>query len=450
MFSFFKEGIEDTYPQEIIHLQTLVELTKNNPQRELIQGIRDLRECDDDAFKEKKKLLSNITPGCICRYRSLKDNHFHSNFLASSGYVYIDFDFKDGAANVIERKKLFLEKYGDIVAYCALSSSLGGFSVIIRVNIPIKTKEEYLSVWDYLTTNVFTLFSPDIKARDLGRAMFVSQDDDVYVNYNSILDLKSVQDSIYGNLFILIPDLNKYKSKRNKLHIYKSYINNNEDNNLVVSGLTSDLRYVTELVVNNPIVDIEEKEYNKVFFDRNIPDGKKHEVYTSIINKLRYINPNCTIDDIIHYMLHLNSCQTSKMTNKRLMELIQFQWKETEKPDYIFLSGVRMIHFNPSCGLTSHQRTCISNEINAQLKKNETIRRIKDAKALILANGEKITKTNVSEISGVGRTSVHKYFNADEVDIKQLEYDMNHNPITYPPHPDPDKPKRFRSKRKRS
>jgi hypothetical protein len=450
MFSFFKEGIEDTYPKEIIHLQTLVELTKNNPQKDLIQSIRGLRECDDDTFKEKKKLLSNITPACIVKYRSLKDNHFHSNFLASSGYVYIDFDFKDGAENVIERKKLFLEKYEDKVAYCALSSSLGGFSVLVRVNIPIKTKEEYLSVWDYLTANVFTLFSPDIKARDLGRAMFLSQDEDVYVNYNSILDLKSVQDSIYGMLCIRIPDLNKYKSKGNKLPINKSYTNNDEDNNFSISGFTSDLRYVSKIIVNNPIVDIEEKEYNKVFFDRNIPDGKKHEVYTSIINKLRYINPNCTIDDIIHYMLHLNSCQTNKMTNKRLMELIQFQWKETEKPDYIFLSGVKMIHFNPSCGLTSHQRTCISNEINAQLKRNETIRRIKNAKAIILANGGKITKTNVAEISGVSRTSVYSYFDADEVDIKQLELRINNYPITYPPHPDPDKPKRRRSKRKAS
>ncbi len=307
----------------------------------------------------------------------------------------------------------------------------------MRVNILIRNPQEYQNIWNYLNENVFTKFQADTSARDIGRAMFISHDEDVFVNYNSIVDLKSIHPSIYGiSREGVNPEVNKSK-KRNKIKI--SIDKNNKDNRIGITLSNNKIFiYVTEMEYKNKIVDIETREFNRVYFTRNIPDGQKHEVYAATVHILTYLNRWCSIEDIIHEMRLFNNMQIQKMLDSRLLELIKYHWDLTEKEDYIFRSGVRTIHFNPASDLTAYQRKCISNRINGVIRNNETIRKIKEGKSLIASQGGKVNKLNVSKLSGVSRRLVTEYFDKDEIDLKELEYEINNNPIPYPPHPDPD------------
>jgi hypothetical protein len=441
-FPYFATGISQTIPTESIHIQSLVELTVNNPKKDLVKRIRELRAKNDNQFKKKKRGLAYITPASHLRYRSLNGDDFELNFISSTGYVYLDYDFKDELHLVSEKKKEFISKYGDQIAFCALSSSLGGFQVLVRVNISIRNQKEYLDVWNYLNDNVFTIFEADTDARDIGRAMFISHDEDVFVNYNSIVDLKSVHTSIYGiSIEGVKPEVNKTKNKtKNKNKKKIAIAKNNEGVEKDIILRNDNFRYVTEIVYKNKIVDIETREFNKVYFTRNIPDGQKHEVFAATIHILKYLNQWCSIEDIIHEMRLFNNIQKQKMVDSRLLELIKYHWDLTEKKDYIFKSGVRTIHLNPDSDLTAYQRQCISNRINGVIRNNETILKIKEAKSLIASQNGKVNKQNVAKISGVSRRLVTEYFDRDEFELKQLEFEINNNPIPYPPHPDPEKP----------
>jgi hypothetical protein len=451
MFSFFEDGITQTIPSQSIQLQRLVQKTLNNPQIELINEIRALRRAGNNNFKIKKRDLANITPGCIVKERSLLGENFSLNFLCSTGYVFIDFDFED-IENVNERKKSFIEKYGELIAFCCVSASTGGLSVMVRVDASIESAEQYTAIWIHLTSNVFTEFIADKSTKDIGRAMYISSDPDVYVNYESIVDLKSVQLNPYGGEGI---SKNKKEKKTDRSTVRKEKKHQectsnllNSDNDYSSLEKKNNIIYRTPIVVKNPIVEIEEREYVEIFFSKEIPDGMKHKTYINIIYKLLRLNPGISKDDLRYEMYSINNRQKSQMTTRRLNELIEYYFSEYHSPGFVFDVSTKNIHFHKDCGLTLHQKRCVSSEINARIRMNRSIRAIQEARALLESLGENVSKMNVAKYSNLSRSTVHKYFNMDEVDLKDVERHFNEKEIAYPSHPDPERKGRTSRKKR--
>jgi hypothetical protein len=75
MISFFQNGIQDINPSKELDLPQLVRLIRNNPEKDLIERIRTLRNDGDEKYKILKKRLPNVTPNCSVRERSLDKNH---------------------------------------------------------------------------------------------------------------------------------------------------------------------------------------------------------------------------------------------------------------------------------------------------------------------------------------------------------------------------------------
>ena len=102
MFSKFIGGVEKTKKDEVIDLSTLVWGIKNNPEKDKILEIRDLRKNNvldkhgNKLFKIEKKKLSIITTNAVVNRRSLKEaGDFEQNFICPSGFIYFDLDFED-------------------------------------------------------------------------------------------------------------------------------------------------------------------------------------------------------------------------------------------------------------------------------------------------------------------------------------------------------------------
>jgi len=149
MFSIFKNGITKIYPEkQPIILSELAKLIRNNPAAETINKIRQMRENGDQSYKKLKCTLAYITPNCVLKKRSLKDDsEFNMNFINFSGYIYFDFD----VPNPIQFKQEFIQKYKHIVSLVCISSGGGGISVLIKVNMEL-TKEKFNSVWQFIAT----------------------------------------------------------------------------------------------------------------------------------------------------------------------------------------------------------------------------------------------------------------------------------------------------------
>lgn len=89
MFSFFNDGITQTIPTKVIDLTSVVQLVKNNPNKDRISEIRELRANNNQEYKIEKKKLPIITVNAIVKKRGF-DNPENVEF--QSGYIYFDID----------------------------------------------------------------------------------------------------------------------------------------------------------------------------------------------------------------------------------------------------------------------------------------------------------------------------------------------------------------------
>ena len=55
MFSFFNNGITQTIPTKVIDLTSVIQLVKNNPNKDRISEIRKLRANNNHNYKAEKK-----------------------------------------------------------------------------------------------------------------------------------------------------------------------------------------------------------------------------------------------------------------------------------------------------------------------------------------------------------------------------------------------------------
>jgi hypothetical protein len=435
MFSYFENGIKQVFPTKNIHLNQVVQITRNNPKIHLINELRELRNQGNIEYKLKKQNLSYITPACIVQKRELKPSiNFERNFISSSGLIYLDIDLND-ITLVKSYKDYLVSTYGHLISFCGISASYGGVSVIVTVNADIYSPQSYTNCWRFLVENIFHTEKIDNSTSDIGRAMFLSSDPDVFVNYNSVFDLQSAQLDTF-----VLEDNNLYTNTRSKQN--KEKIRSCDKDSPCENSL-SDLKwlrrstehkiiYKSEIEVKNNIVDIEERDYTELYFNRNIPDTKKHRYYTSIIHKFMHLNPHADKSDLLAYLYELNKHQNPRMTDRRLKEIVNFQWDLIHNDDYEYISNKKHVFFSKDCGLTKYHKIRIANEATARRRMNKSIRIIQDTKSIMLENGLRITKSSVARESGLSRTTVHKYWDMDEVDMKEVERYFNEVELKFP------------------
>ena len=434
MFSYFKEGIKDVNPEKIIDLPTLIKIIKNNPERSLIEWIRTLRKQGIHEYKELKKKLPNITPNCIVGYRNLKDDNFDRNFTAPSGYIYFD---TDDIINVDEYKQYFIKKYGHLVSMVSKSSSCSGLSFLFKLTFNITTKEQFFQVWDVIRTTILKDETIDPLCKDIGRAMFISYDPEVYVNYDNEITveyIKEVKQSIIYEgdnnrlIYSFLENKNTPVSDKNNKKVVYRYTAFNIDE--VLSKLITS----TSVNVINPIVDFYPIDYAEVFFRKVITDGNKRKYYSSMIHQLVYLNPDIDKIYIYSYLFYINNNYAKpKMLDMELVKLFDFVY------DHIKTTGivrprtkVKYVHFNRYNRITQNEKKRISNLLNGYYRRYKTINTIIAAKEELGTSGVKITRKLVSKLTGLSIKTVQTHFNSEPIDMDEVIYNLNH-PQEIPP-----------------
>jgi len=378
---------------------------------------------DDLSYKKLKKTLNYITPNCVVHSRKLEGAYFERNFIQPSGYIYFDFDVR---SNVNQFKSSFIKKYGHLASMICLSSSAGGISVLFKLTNAI-TKDNFESIWHYIKDTYLADEVIDESAQDIGRAMFLSYDLEVYFNFDNSI---TIPDS--G----LIYKLNNENKKCVTQRISCSDINNTLNYAFSLIPIGQVLKVIntsTPVTTINPVLDYAPVDYTDVRFPKEIKDGMKHQLYTVMIHRLAYLNQDLPVNYIYSYLHFINQqFAQPPMVQKEFDSLFKYVYQVTQKEDYKFENErIKNLHFNSKSGLSGEQKREIANKLNGKLKINKSIEQIKEAKEQLQSNGQKITKSNIQKITGLSRKTIIAHFDSDFQDINGL-VDMYNDSIDVP------------------
>ena len=421
MFSIFKEGIKNVYPErQPIILSDLAKLIRNNPLSETINQIRQLRKNGDQSYKELKRTLEYITPNCVVKKRSLKDDSKYStNFINFSGYIFFDFD----VPIAIQFKQDFIQKYRHIVSLVCISSGGGGISVLIKLNIEL-TKENFNSAWEFIATELFKDEPVDTQTKDIGRAMFISSDPDVFVNYENELEINTDDLKKYGCMNYINKSTVQCISPRETYNTPKctfSYklLPYDEIRKVILS---------TPIDSKNSVIDYQPIDFLDIKFPKEISDGLKHKFVSSCIHRLVYLNPGLDPSYIYTFIFYTNKYRADPpMELRSLKRLFEFVYGQTQLNGYAYKNiKIKNFHLNKKLYLTKNDRISIMNKCNGIVRRNKSITKILEAKAELKSLSQKITQNKVAEITGLGIQTVKKYYWTEDIcDINSILDDIN-------------------------
>ena len=419
-FSYFeKKGIRNKIPLKSINLVQLVELITNHPNTGLIETIRSLRKKKDNYYKTLKRKLPYVTPNCIINERKLSGDQLNINLLSFSQFLYFDIDIDIEKINVYDYKKYIIDRYGELVSMVCVSSSLGGVSLMFHVTNTITT-DNFVSIRNYIIDTILYDEVTDPNCSDIGRPMFLSYDTEVYVNYNN---------SITIDTGVLTNKKGVTQPIKNNPIQYRL----NGTFSVIPIKLVFE-RVITKTVVNttNPVFDIKGVQFVEVTFPNPIMDGTKHKVFTQMIHKLVYLNPDIEPEYLYSYLRFVNiEFGKPPMTDYKLVQLFQFVYKGIKNnPKYTYQHHrVKWVHFGTGTTMNGDQKRILSSKLNGVRRTNNTIQKIKESKRFLMENGLKVTQKSVSEYSGVSLTTVKRHYKKETTDLEQIVKEIN-NPTT--------------------
>ena len=438
MFSKFNGGIRNIFPDETIDLPSVGHLVKNNPEKDRILEVRDLRASDvkDDRgnplYKVKKRGISYLTVNAILKKRSLKQlGEFESNFVFPSGYIYFDIDCKDITITP-DFKRQFIEMYGDKVSFVSYSVSMGGISAFIKYSgVSFKNEVEFEAIRNYIIETHFPKLKPkiDTNTEGIGQAWFIPYDENPYENYNNVILIPPrIFDHLANNYEESKKRIDlKYKPK-NQCKMDKG-INITLDfkNKPTINEVISSTKWSTEVEIDKNIVDIKDIDYSKIYIPRNIPDGKKIKTYTSIFANYIDLNPDLPIQYAITLLNHINFNNTGAepMSRDNFKKVIDGLIKSFKSGKLHSVSKKKYVHFNRKACISKYQKIEIANKLNGSLQRNKSIFKIINAKKELEKNGLKVTKSEVVKLTKLSWPTVNKYWYSNPISIDDILGEIN-------------------------
>ena len=244
--------------------------------------------------------------------------------------------------------------------------------------------------------------------------MFISSDEDVYVNYENELRIEeSVESQKSTNQSI------SYKSSS------INRVNGTFYRIIAIEEVLLKINLKTPVNIKNAIVEIMPIDYTEIGFVRKIYDNEKHIKYTAMIHTLVYLNQDIEPDYLFNYMNFINNYYGSpKMDFRELVRLFKFVYSSIKNnPGYKYYNKrtkTKSIHFNQHSDLSGKEKSIISNQLNGKKRRNKTIKKIQQAKDFLIQNGIKVTRISIALHSGLGLNTVKRNFNETITDMDEL------------------------------
>lgn len=418
MFSYFEKGIKDTTPLKIIDLPELVNIIRSNPRSGQIETIRELKKRGDNYYKKLKEALPNITPNCLVNERNLKDESFDVNLIGFSGYLYFDVD---NVPNLQEYKEALIGKLRGLASLICISTGGDGITILFRVT-NIITKDNFDTVRSYLINSFLKEEKIDNNAGGIGRAMFISHDPEVWVNYDNRLTVDGLENKMLETHPNSFPSYNRvhYQLSNNNLkNTGTTTTSLTRYKNYNISEVLSKLITKTYVPVLNPVVDFKAVDCVEVYIPKIIADGSKHRTYYKLIHQLYYLNPEIEPDYIYSYLFFINNTRAKpKMETRELARTFTSVISTIKSTGQIFPEqDTKRVHFNPAAGISAKEKQVIAAHLNGAYTRSITINKIISAKQELERQGKRITNRAVARLIEMDEKTVGKYINAAPIDM---------------------------------
>ncbi|MCA6471257.1 MAG: hypothetical protein IM591_12800 [Chitinophagaceae bacterium] len=418
MFSYFKGGIKDTSPIKNIDLPELVRIIRENPQSLQIEAIRRLKRRGDNYYKTLKENLSNITPNCIVKKRNLTGDQFGDNFISPSGYLYVDID---KVPNTLTYKQYLIEKYGNLASMICVSPGGDGITLLFKVTNTI-TRENFNETRSSLIKTTLKDEMVDPNAGGIGRAMFISHDPEVWVNYDNSISIRVDEKEL------LETHPNTSCSTYNRVDYQLLNDNTGSTNNASpfikykihsIDVVLSILKTKTVVPVLNPRVDFKPVEFVSTYIPKIITDGNKHRTYYKLIHQLYYLNPSIQMEYLFSFLFYINNTRSKpKMEMRELVRFFSLTVEKIKSTGEVFVEkNIQRVHFNPAERITPKEKQIIAAQLNGAYTKSLTIDKIVAAKIELERQGTKITNRAIARVIQMDEKTVGKYINSSPIDM---------------------------------
>lgn len=422
-FSYFKNGITDLIPSNILDFNTIVNMVLNNQDDIIINHIRRLRIEGKEEYKKIKQEQQYFTPHCILRYRKLDGNFFDKNFIDFSGYIFYDLDFKGQLNEVDNYKKYLIKKYGHIASLICKSISGGGVTIGFKIKNKIETLDQFYSAISFITSNILDkeIEYIDTSLYRVGQPLHITSDPMAFVDFNNEIEVDLMFPSII--------------EKSIKQYIMGNYIDNIPIDTFLKLSLKQILKHVkleTRVSVLNRIVDLKRVEVAKIHYrKKKILDTQKHKAYTAIIHTLVYINPDIHPAYLFAYLNYYNQFMADPpMVYGKLESHFRFVYNsiidDKENDNYNFSNiKVKWVHTNKLSCVSPENRNIIANKLNGKRRSNPSIEKILETKKQLILDGVKITQKNIAEKSGISITTVKRHYKEEPIDLDEYVKELN-------------------------
>lgn len=406
MFSYSSKPLKGSSEiEENIDFSKLVRLIKNHPNKDIVFESTTLRQegRDVECRNLKKSKLPWLTPNCIVKKRLL-DNaiNFNQNFTQSSGYIYYDVDdFSD-----ILTKDKFITHYGHITSLISKSVTGRGISILVRINRKIETKEDFLLTYDYIKQEFFPSIKFDDKVRIFGCAWILPFDVDVFVNYDSEIEIPEFQNQGSSDVYI-----------KNPQHIrgMNPYIDNKIEKEVdaIDTGVEFGSHILETKVEFDGLYCIKPTPILSIRFPRRILDGSKHKVFRKNVHDYISLNPNGSLNSTIHLVGQINkNFGKPPMEYNHFKSLVrnQYEYIKSNK-NYVNLSrkSLRVIHYQKRSLIPSTVRSKLSNQIRGVLESGLTWKRIRYVINYLLDEYGTYTNQEVATTLGISKSTVKRH-----------------------------------------
>lgn len=395
---------KDQYSKSIISIGDLVQIVKNNPQSKIIEKIRSV-EYKSKEYNNLKSKLNCITPHG--NFNGINNN----GILNYSGYYYYDIDNFDTEIELSDTIKRLNDTFP--ISFLQRSVSNKGFHFLIKCDtkIGLNDTQTFIKIHKYIASLLIDKgFNIDKSATGLCRRMIISSDSNVY--FNDKVSFGQIKVSDYIN----IDNLNKSNGNKKIKKTDDIELNDTLSDEIIpMEILKNQIKF--EITYNKKIVghyEVDEIDYYYISIPEVIKDGTKHKLYTRIINGLYYINPGINRQQILSYLYYVNNRATPQMEFKRLKRLIEYVCNGIKETGEVKIkTKTKKIHFNKESNLDKKQKQKMAGSINGKLRRNETIRKIKEAKQELSNQNIEATQKRVMELTGLSIATIKRNWKLD-------------------------------------
>ena len=383
-------------PINIVDTATVFKMMESkdlNPNYQLIQKLRTITRSDPQYDIIKQKMQCWTPNAYFAEYVSMQ------YVTASSGYVYIDFDSKEGFD--IDREKEYLRSNPHVYA---LWNSVGGTGIGCMIKADwtdssdVTFKRAYEVSVQVLKDHGSSTSFIDPKCKNISRSNFISYSE-VWLNPNAIS--------------ITQPELNSKVSE-----IKYTYSVKKRENNAIATdhSIATKLHYTTQISDWEPGEKYrfipEGKDFVSLFIGKTkLSTGERTGSLFIICCKLAAMNPDVTEQTLYHHLYSINKriCVTP-LTPQDIFKIIRSVLDYQSKGELYAPSRPKYVWFNPAYSISAKQKQSIASKFTRSKDKDNTLSLLEHAISVLRASGVKITQKSVAKHSGKHVRTVKRYW----------------------------------------